>query len=261
MTHLKIVVTAGVMSSLLSCGHAPPAPVQEVKMEMPVVSKPVEHITPTADQQRRRTASEAICKAHNIPVYKDPNALFVASEDSVTIRTKEEVIQRMLALCFMELKSENGNKAVLADFNRQYQAMQYLSEEEKAFILSEQPTDQELTNAFWRTEGTHVMLWALGYIDNLSFPDAVCDAAADAHIISSRSVQQFSDKAKLRSKKEILDQADLILRYDWACTSARLQEQDAPGNLNYEVVMERHIALNWLINYMNQDWDNVSPDT
>jgi len=27
------------------------------------------------------------------------------------------------------------------------------------------------------------------------------------------------------------------------------------------VVYERHYALNWLINYMNQDWDDVSCDT
>jgi hypothetical protein len=31
---------------------------------------------------------------------------------------------------------------------------------------------------------------------------------------------------------EILDQADLIYRYDWACVDARLKQQDAPENLN-----------------------------
>lgn len=261
MKHLKIVLAAGTLLSLFGCGQAPPAPVQEVKIETPDISKPVENITPTDDQQRRRLASEAICVAHNIPIYNNRNALFVASEDSVTIRTKEEVVNRALALCFIELKSESAGKAILADFDKHYQVMQHLTEAEKAFILAEHPTAQDMSNANWRAEGTHVMLWALGYIDSLSFPDAVCNVTADVDLISSFNAAQFRDKAKLRSKKEILDQADLILRYDWACTSANLQQQNAPGNLNPEVVMERHVALNWLINYMNQAWDDVSPDT
>ena len=261
MKHLKIVLAAGAMSSLLSCGQARSAPVQEVKMETPAVSKPVENITPTVDQQRRRAASEAICVAHNIPVYPNRNALFVAQEDSVTIRTKEEVVTRALALCFVELKSESADKTVLAAFEQQYQVMQFLTAAEKTFVLAEHPTPQDLANANWRAEGTHVMLWALGYVDSLSFPDAVCNVTADVDLISSFTATQFRDKAKLRSKKEILDQADLILRYDWACTSANLQQQGTPGNLNPEVVLERHVALNWLINYMNQAWDDVSPDT
>jgi hypothetical protein len=61
--------------------------------------------------------------------------------------------------------------------------------------------------------------------------------------------------------QEILDQADLILRLDWACVNARVKKEPAPGNLDKGVVFERHHSLNWLINYMNQDWDNVSTDT
>ncbi|WP_338398753.1 DUF4272 domain-containing protein [Persicobacter psychrovividus] len=65
----------------------------------------------------------------------------------------------------------------------------------------------------------------------------------------------------MRSKEEILDQADLILRLDWACVNARVKNEVAPGGLNSSVVYERHYALNWLIKYLNQDWDNVSTDT
>ncbi|WP_079688608.1 DUF4272 domain-containing protein [Ohtaekwangia koreensis] len=31
--------------------------------------------------------------------------------------------------------------------------------------------------------------------------------------------------------------------------------------LNSSVVFERHYSLNWLIRYMNQDWDKVTTDT
>ncbi|RZK62482.1 MAG: hypothetical protein EOO85_32230, partial [Pedobacter sp.] len=64
------------------------------------ITIPVENITPTKDQQDRRSQSENYCKTHHIPVYENPNALFVDPEDKVTIRTQDEVVDRALALCY-----------------------------------------------------------------------------------------------------------------------------------------------------------------
>lgn len=89
----------------------------------------------------------------------------------------------------------------------------------------------------------------------------MCNVADDVKIIYELKEQGFRQNAKIRSKKEILDQADLILRLNWACVSARVKNETAPGGLNSSVVYERHYALNWLIKYMNQDWDSVSTDT
>jgi hypothetical protein len=69
------------------------------------------------------------------------------------------------------------------------------------------------------------------------------------------------ERAKPRSKQEILDQADLILRFDWACVDARVNNENVPGELNPSVVYERHYALNLLIKHKDLDWDNVSTDT
>ncbi|OQP45387.1 hypothetical protein A4D02_33880 [Niastella koreensis] len=95
----------------------------------------------------------------------------------------------------------------------------------------------------------------------MTYPDQLCNVANDVKIIHSLKEQQFRQKAKLRSKKEILYQADLILRLDWACVNAKLKNESAPGNLDSGVVFERHHSLNWLINYLNQDWDHVREDT
>jgi len=34
-----------------------------------------------------------------------------------------------------------------------------------------------------------------------------------------------------------------------------------PHGVDCEMVVERHHALNWLIGYQGQDWDDVSTDT
>ena len=70
------------------------------------ITKPVENITATKEQQDRRSQSEAYCKAHNIPLYANPNSLFVDPEEKVTIRPQDEVVDRALVLCYIGLKSE-----------------------------------------------------------------------------------------------------------------------------------------------------------
>jgi Domain of unknown function (DUF4272) len=263
MKYLNIILATGTMLSLFSCGQAPPRTntVEKPIIINPAMGVPVEHIKATADQQRRRAASEKICAAHGIPVYSNQNALFVDQEDSATIRSKKEVIDRALALCLGYLKSESENQSMLKAFDNRFHVIPRLSPKEKNFILSAHPTQQEMINANWKAEGIHVMLWALGYIDSLSFPNTTCNISKDLDLVFLYTAKQFTDKAKLRTKKEILDQADLILRFDWACNEARIQRQEMPGQLNVEVVLERHLALNWLINYMNQPWDEVSADT
>ena len=75
-------------------------------------------------------------------------------------------------------------------------------------------------------------------------------------------IDELVKKSKPRRKKEILDEADLILRYDWSCVEARIKKQEMPGGLQEGVVKERHYALNWLIGVNNKAaWDNVTINT
>ena len=230
-------------------------------MDNTKVTKPVENIDPTKDQQERRARSEAYCKANDIPVYINPNALFVDPEEVVTTRTKDEVVDRALALCYIGLKSEGLEQEILDKIDADFKIMAKLSPGEEDYATAKQPTEQQKIDANWRYESLHVMLWALGFIDSLSYPDQVCNVADDVKIIHGLSEQEFREKASLRTKKEILDQADLILRLDWACVNTRIENKPPPGNLNNSIVFERHHSLNWLIRYMNQEWDDVTTDT
>jgi hypothetical protein len=236
---------------------------EEKKPEKPVesVTVPVTNITPSQDQQERRARSEEYCKRYNIPVYKNPNSLFVDPESKVTLRTSNEIVDRSMALLYVGLKSEGLEQSILDRMDSLYSISSKLSPEEKSYATATHPTQQQKTDANWRYECLHVMLWALGYIDSLSYPDKMCDVAKDVKIIRDLGAVEFRKQAKLRSKQEILDQADLILRLDWACVSARVKNVQAPGNLYADIVTERHRALNWLIRYMDQAWDDVSMDT
>jgi hypothetical protein len=256
MKQLTSLLAMGVLASLFGCGQG-----QSKKPTTPLPTIPVENISATKKQLERRAKSEAYCKANNIPVYQNPNALFVDSDEEVSIRTQDSVVDRALALFYIGLKSEGLEPEQLAQLDKEFGITAKLTPNEKAFAKAKQPTAQQKIDANWRYESLHVLLWALGYIDSLSYPNKMCDVSDDVKIIYALKEKGFRQKAKLRTKKEILDQADLILRLDWACVDARTNGKQAPGGLDKGVVFERHHSLNWLIHYMDQDWDDVSTDT
>ncbi len=251
MKHLLFVLGA----FCLSCHNVPNA-------TMPSSARiPAEMIFPTSDQQARRQQSEAFCKAHNIPIYSNPTALFVGPEERVVLRDKNEIVNRALAFCYVGLKSEGLAKNTLAELAKSWQIMDKLTPDEKLYVLADRPTEQQKIDANWKYENLHVLLWSLSYIDSLGYPDQLCRVASDVKIIHDLTEAQFRQNARLRSKKEILDQSDLMLRLDWACVDARTKNQKPAGSLSQDVVVERHRTFNWLIRYLNQDWDDVSTDT
>ena len=50
-------------------------------------------------------------------------------------------------------------------------------------------------------------------------------------------------------------------RYHWAVVDARVNGLEIPSDIDASVVYERHYALNWLVGYSGQEWDDISTDT
>jgi hypothetical protein len=256
MKRLTVFWAIGLSAALFGCGQN-----KSNDTDDQPITKPVENIMATKDQLERRAKSEELCISRGVPIYKNPNSLFVDAEDSVTIRTQDEVVDRAFALVYIGLKSEGLEQIHLDRMDKDFKIMAKLSPNEKSYATSDSPTEQQKIDANWRYEGLHVLLWALGYIDSLSYPSQMCNVADDVKIIYELKEEKFRQQARLRSKKEILDQADLILRLNWACVNARIKNESAPGGLDSGVVVERHHTLNWLIKYMDQEWDDVTTDT
>jgi Domain of unknown function (DUF4272) len=111
------------------------------KLETPI-TKPVEKIFATRDQQVRRTNSENYCKAHDVPIYTNPTAFFVDPEDKVAIRTKDEVVDRALALWYIGLKSEGLEQKHLDKLGKDFNIMVKLTANERAYATVKHPTEQ-----------------------------------------------------------------------------------------------------------------------
>ncbi len=216
--------------------------------------------------QQRKQESILKLQAQAIP-YIDWLPHIESSEEAV-VRSAESIAKRAIACllviqvaCDLEHDQfDQETEDFILDLLDKFEVAAELTVKEKN-ILNRSAAPQDIVNMIWKYEAYWVLLWALGIVEELKYPDEIadCDFAIQA-VSGCQSLQAFMQQVKLRSIEEILDEADLIYRYDWACVDARLKQQNAPAHLNASVVLERHGALNWLIQ-KDADWDNPDVST
>ncbi len=216
--------------------------------------------------KQRKQESISKLKQQGIPYIE--HLPVIESFDEACIRSAEEIAKRAIT-CLLTVqiacdinnnKYDQPTKDFFIGLFNQYEVADQLTAKESA-ILNDQAAPQDVINMVWKYESYWVLLWALGIVDELNYPDQVvdCDFAIQA-VSSCDSFDTFMQKTQLREIEQILDEADLIYRYDWACVEARLKQRPTPANLNASVVLERHAALNWLIQY-DADWDEPDVNT
>ncbi len=185
-------------------------------------------------------------------------------------KTQEDIARRAVALLiviqFACDVAQGGNIEESRDFFinmlRTYKVEDFLTSNERDFLQASEPAVQEAINISWQYEAYWTLIWALGLVEKLDFPDEVCDCEYAIQVVSNcETLEQFYLQTVMRSQKEILDEADKIYRYQWACVDSRIKDQAAPAGMNESIVMERRRGLFWMIGHRSEEWDNISMDT
>ena len=213
---------------------------------------------PTPAQLARKAKSIAAVKELGLP-FTD-NLPVVEDEASITPRSSEEIAGRAIALAIAAVKGESNDQQLVDSLIARLSAKQLFTPAELAFITNHSPTQQQLIDFAWQYECLHVLLWSLGHIEKLQPPNQVCDVPADVSIIRELGREKLSSTAHPRPLSEILDQADYYYRLHWAAIELRINGKRS-DQANEEIIDERHKALNWLIRYMGQNWDDITTDT
>lgn len=242
-------------SIVLVTGSAFSAPTLEQRKQK--IESMSAHVAPEALQ--RKALSEKILLGEGVPISK--TLPVIETQNEAKLRSKDEIAYRALALLAVALKGEGLDQSAVDKIVAKYDLNGRLTPNEKTFIRDAQPSRHDRVQFSWRYEAAWVLLWALGYVDNLEKPVAACDVPRAVRLMKERSIEQFLAGARLRPASEILDQADRIYRYHWAVVEAEVQGRKAPAGLDSDVTSERHHALDWLIGYMDQQWDDVTTDT
>lgn len=212
-----------------------------------------------AEALDRKLRSEAILRAEGVPFFAQLPVVDTVAE--ALKRSKEEVARRALCVLFVAAKGEGLGEELVDRLLESYELRPHLTQNELAFILDKSPSEHDRIQFAWRHEAAWPLLWALGFVVELGKPDRICDVGYAASTMAKRTTSQFIEDSELRPIDQILDQVDLIYRYHWAVRNARIKGQPVPAGLNPGVTQERHHALNWLVGYLDQDWDRVTTDT
>lgn len=188
----------------------------------------------------------------------------ITDESSAVIRSSQEIAQRVAILTAINTVAFGYLSGTdIISYLQKNQLWEHTSPAEKAFLGN--PTEEQKKKETWKCEGIWVLLWALnllpelGYMTDLCNMDLIPEEIFPFRGLSGNPAVFFAKATSLRPIAEILDANDLYYRAHWSCVDARLKNEEAP--VHPGVVYERHYALNWLINYRNQPWDEVTCDT
>lgn len=210
------------------------------------------------DQPLRKAWAEGVLRGEGVPI--NPHLPVIESEAEITLRTSQEVADRLLALALVAVKGEGLEHQRVQEIIAERNALALFTPKERAFIETPEPIMHDRIQFSWRYEAAWPLVWALNYVEgNLGAPRETVDPAGLVQLVrDEQNLAQYG----LRSANDILNEADLIYRYHWAVRQAGIDGREPPAGLDPGVVMERHHALNWLIGYADgADWDDVSTDT
>lgn len=213
--------------------------------------------TGPAIERKKRSIKQL--KHEEIPFI--PHLPVIPDESLVTLRSTEEAAQRAIVLSLISRRAEGQSYDWFQQKVQQYELQDVVTEDEWEFAEDDEPPEYIVIKFSQRLESCWLLLWALGFVDRLNFPNNFAPPERAYEVIDSRSAEQFLLDANLRHAAELLDMTDLYYRYHWALVDAELFGKKPPRNMLLPVIYERHYALNWLTGYKELPWDEVSTDT
>lgn len=218
---------------------------------------------PTGKQIERKEKSINLLKSLGIPV--NMHLPCVESEEETILRTPEEIAGRVCVLAvtnMLAFSNISGEEA--RDYLQEYGLWDLVTEDERDFIAN--PTQEKKWHETWKCEDIWVLMWALKKVPELPFPIETCnlnDIPREEYPIGPGKDPNDFIKfvTEARSTEEILDACDLYYRLHWAATDDRINDRPIQGDYNPDIVYERLYALNWLIQYDDAEWDDVTCDS
>lgn len=216
------------------------------------------------DEKQRRENTLAELKELNIAF----NAHLPLIESDVKLKDKSTVCRRAIANllaiqhacdCAHNDDVKRSRKFFMSLLKKFGVTKDLLPIEER--IIKGKYSEQDVINVVWSYEANWVLLWALGKIDTLGFPDNICDVEKAVAVLKSFShIDELIEGCELKPADRILDALDRYYCYHWACVEKRINPDTNIGELNPDVVFERRKALEWLISD-EPDWNDISLDT
>lgn len=179
-----------------------------------------------------------------------------------TRRSAQDVARRCIILCCV-CASLEFSPGYFNEWLQKEGLWEHLSPREVKLLTSDKPSRREAIQASWRSEALQVLLWSLGRLTAMSpISKQVRAAKYLSHLPEpDTDTRGFVEGAKLRPEAEIDAELDRMIYAHWQLRNEELHpEQKAPEMIS-GVVTERQTALEWVVNFNDEPWDEVTTNT
>ena len=183
-------------------------------------------------------------------------------EELTLLRSADLIAGRAMCLCLCASKAEGLEPEIARELLVDFNIGDNLTAAERAYLESDDPVEPETARLFqWGYEACWVLLWVLGYVQELPDPIATCDPERIAAFMTRHpSVEALSSGAVIRQGESILDAADFNRRVFQLCVRSGPPYQQVPGGFLAAVAYQREHAFQWLLTHKEAGWDEIVID-
>jgi hypothetical protein len=198
-------------------------------------------------------AAERRLRAHGLSP-RSPDRPIVPAD--ARPREPVAVAARAVAAWLTATRAEGADAESVSALATRFGLVDAITPSEALVLFSPQPLTPDVAQRFqWRFEAAWALLWALGHVEELSFPERTCDAQrASALITEAASVAALAEGARPRAPRQVLEEAELTLRLQAICEHEIESTGRAPERVLYPVVHQRRAAFRWMLLSDAPDW-------
>jgi hypothetical protein len=216
--------------------------------------------------EQRKQASEL--QLHKRGIRINVQLHVIESDDEVSLRNSDEVMQRLIALWAVSSAAIARDCARFRAYLDAHQMTSFLSTQEHAFLFAAEPTEEQFQQFSARQESLYFLAWCAGLTEKIGVHAAASNLKNIYKLFphdvdaTTEAPSKLIVAIRLRRKDLILDWSDLLYRLHWEVRHSQLTGRPCPASVNAETVREWHQTVNWICQYEEEnDWDLVSTET
>jgi hypothetical protein len=212
--------------------------------------------------EQRKEASEL--QLHKRGIRINVQLHVIESDEEVTLRSPEQLLQRLLALWAVVSAAQARDCTAMRAYLSTHQLESCLSVQEHAFIFATSPSEAQFQTFSERQEAWYFLAWCAGLTDKIAVAATPSNLKNFSKLFphAQEAPDKLNAALKPRSKSAIMDYSDLLYRLHWEVRHSQLTGRACPASINAVTVREWHQAVNWICQYEEEhDWDKVSTET
>ena len=204
-----------------------------------------------------RTQSLKILEQEGVPENKNLPIL-----DSLQLRSKEDIAARLVIQYALAGLADEVSPEFIKDWLEENNLFNQLDDYERHFLDAKSLNEEQINELSWKQESLWTLCWVGKLVDELGFPAGECDlSSVFPRIPPDVDCQEFISNFLVREEWEILQAVDLYYCLHSSYRHPELWvEKNFPGSLKVEVLLERRLALEWVVD-PNTAWHDISLDT